>query len=63
MRFGSGETVYDKNKKLTQWHDFFPIWPRFVPQVGYVWLEPIQRIGSGRFDDYFWSYRLPPEDK
>jgi hypothetical protein len=51
-----------------EWHTFFPLWPRHIDGVGYVWLEHIERKSlfvcgpaGGRWDN---EYReMPPANR
>lgn len=68
MRFSCGETYDGEKKRLSDWHDFFTLWPRSVAIIGTktvcVWLETIERRGDyyeGNYaggEGWLWEYRL-----
>lgn len=43
MKFDCGETREEKEKRLSNWHDFFCLIPRKVGPHDCRWLETIQR--------------------
>jgi hypothetical protein len=50
--------------KKTQWHKFFTIIPRKLPdenkQMWWVWFTTIERIGEKNFlGEWYYTYRLP----
>ena len=71
MRFGPTKTKFErkqeKRARLTNWHKHFALLPVFVPGVGYVWLEEVERKFSGGI----WGaerklipeYRLPSKER
>lgn len=68
MIFSCGENWRAKHERLSEWHDFFPIWPRTVKvENGHdvcAWLQTIQRKGTHHangWDSWWtWEYRLKP---
>lgn len=68
MIFSCGENWETKRDRLSEWHDFFPLFPRTVSVEGgkdiCAWLETIQRKGTFHpsWDDpwWEWDYRKKP---
>ena len=65
MRFSCAEETEAWKKRISQWHPFFPLWPREVDVVDgrwrCAWLETVERRATRIYDGYFilWEYRWP----
>ena len=59
------ETVGQAEDRLKPWHLWFAWRPVFIPEVGMVWLETIERSGHVNwsvtcgFDGFIYEYRIP----
>jgi len=65
MRIDTGPTREEKAFLKSQWHPFFPWWPRKVGSNDSRTFEWIERRYHGEFrgSDRAWQYRLPHPKK
>lgn len=59
MKIDFGETPQEKDSRLSEWHKFFPLFPRQIGPHDYRCFEWIERKSEGLCS---YVYRLPVKE-